>query len=113
MPPRERHEDVEEDEGGFRVYICGQIGPRGDGYIPGEERMSVDEAAAYHSTQIRVWIDFRLLVSVFRVCNLFWDLGWVDFDFGSSTVCPNELRADGNLVKLAGQLGNIYGRTFL
>ena len=51
MKIREKHE-VDEEEGGFRVYICGQIGPRGDGYVPGE-KMGVDEAAAYHSTQIQ------------------------------------------------------------
>lgn len=38
------------------VLISGCIGPRGDGYIPGAT-MSVDEAAAYHLTQIRTLAD--------------------------------------------------------
>jgi len=39
--------------GGAEVIVNGVIGPRGDGYVPGE-RMSVDEAADYHSWQVRV-----------------------------------------------------------
>ena len=57
MKIREKHEDEEE----FRVYICGQIGPRGDGYVPGEEKMSVEEAAEYHSIQIQARIAFLQL----------------------------------------------------
>lgn len=34
------------------VVISGNLGPRGDGYVVGEE-MTVDEAAAYHARQIR------------------------------------------------------------
>ena len=49
-------EEEEEEEREFRVYICGQIGPRGDGYVPGADKMSVDEAAQYHSTQIQGYI---------------------------------------------------------
>ena len=49
---REKFEE-EEEEREFRVYICGQIGPRGDGYVPGVDKMSVNEAAEYHSTQIQ------------------------------------------------------------
>src|SRR4051794_4912384 len=33
------------------VVLDGQVGPRGDGYLPGD-RMTSDEAAAYHSEQI-------------------------------------------------------------
>lgn len=33
-------------------FVSGNIGPRGDGYEPGTQ-MRADEAAAYHSTQIR------------------------------------------------------------
>ena len=64
MKIREKHE---EEEGGFRVYICGQIGPRGDGYVPGEN-MGVDESAEYHSTQIQACILFLLLVG-FQKCQ--------------------------------------------
>jgi len=38
------------------VLISGNIGPRGDGYVPGE-RMRADEAAEYHSHQIQVFAD--------------------------------------------------------
>jgi homocysteine S-methyltransferase len=34
-----------------RVLVNGVVGPRGDGYVAGEQ-MSADEAAAYHSRQI-------------------------------------------------------------
>jgi S-methylmethionine-dependent homocysteine/selenocysteine methylase len=36
---------------GDRVLVNGVVGPRGDGYVAGEQ-MSADEAAAYHSRQI-------------------------------------------------------------
>jgi homocysteine S-methyltransferase len=36
---------------GDRVLVNGVVGPRGDGYVAGE-RMSADEAAAYHSRQV-------------------------------------------------------------
>ncbi|MDF1755461.1 MAG: homocysteine S-methyltransferase family protein [Verrucomicrobiales bacterium] len=36
--------------------IVGCIGPRGDGYVPGE-KMSVDEAMSYHHAQIRILAD--------------------------------------------------------
>jgi S-methylmethionine-dependent homocysteine/selenocysteine methylase len=38
------------------IVISGCIGPRGDGYVVGEE-MSADEAAEYHSFQIGVFAD--------------------------------------------------------
>jgi S-methylmethionine-dependent homocysteine/selenocysteine methylase len=36
------------------VLVCGCVGPRGDGYVPGE-LMSADEAEAYHSWQVGVF----------------------------------------------------------
>jgi homocysteine S-methyltransferase len=36
---------------GLPVVLDGMIGPRGDGYVPGEQ-MSADEAADYHADQI-------------------------------------------------------------
>jgi S-methylmethionine-dependent homocysteine/selenocysteine methylase len=39
--------------GGPEVIVNGVVGPRGDGYVVGE-RMSVDEAAEYHSWQVGV-----------------------------------------------------------
>ena len=38
------------------IIISGNIGPRGDGYVV-TEKMSADEAAAYHGEQIRVFAD--------------------------------------------------------
>ena len=38
---------------GHRVLVNGVVGPRGDGYVAGE-RMSADEASAYHAPQVSV-----------------------------------------------------------
>ena len=38
------------------MVISGNIGPRGDGYTPGE-LMSVGEARSYHSEQVRIFAD--------------------------------------------------------
>src|SRR5947208_2919989 len=38
------------------VVLDGQIGPRGDGYVPGE-RMTGDEAATYHGEQIAAFAE--------------------------------------------------------
>jgi homocysteine S-methyltransferase len=38
------------------MVVNGVIGPRGDGYVPGE-LMSVEEAQAYHSEQVEVFAD--------------------------------------------------------
>ena len=51
MKVRDMHE---EDD--FKVYICGQIGPRGDGYFA-REKMNRDEAASYHATQIQAFAE--------------------------------------------------------
>jgi S-methylmethionine-dependent homocysteine/selenocysteine methylase len=49
------------------VLICGNLGPRGDGYVP-SARMSAAEAQAYHSTQIRTFAGTDAdLVSVFTM----------------------------------------------
>lgn len=49
------------------VIVCGNLGPRGDGYVP-SARMSVPEAQAYHSTQIRTFAATDAdLVSVFTM----------------------------------------------
>ena len=47
---REAHGDVDP------VLISGNIGPRGDGYVPGA-RMNANEAAEYHGHQIQVFAD--------------------------------------------------------
>jgi S-methylmethionine-dependent homocysteine/selenocysteine methylase len=41
---------------GLPVVIDGVVGPRGDGYVPGE-LMSADEAERYHSVQIETFAD--------------------------------------------------------
>ena len=33
------------------IYVCGQLGPRGDGYDPGK-KMTIEEASEYHRGQI-------------------------------------------------------------
>ena len=49
------------------VIVCGNMGPRGDGYVPGE-RMGVAEAEAYHREQIRTFAQTDAdLVSVFTM----------------------------------------------
>jgi S-methylmethionine-dependent homocysteine/selenocysteine methylase len=41
------------------IVLDGNIGPRGDGYVPGE-RMSADEAADYHGDQIATFADTEI-----------------------------------------------------
>lgn len=48
---RDRHRDEISP-----IVISGQIGPQDDGYDP-ERKLSADEAAEYHSTQIRTFAD--------------------------------------------------------
>jgi S-methylmethionine-dependent homocysteine/selenocysteine methylase len=44
---------------GVQVVLSGNIGPRGDGYVPGE-RMTADEAAEYHAEQIATFAETDL-----------------------------------------------------
>jgi homocysteine S-methyltransferase len=37
-----------------KIVVSGNLGPRGDGYVP-SKRMTAGEAAAYHATQIRTF----------------------------------------------------------
>ena len=47
--------------------LSGNLGPRGDGYVPGEQ-MSADEASEYHSWQVGVLADAGVdMVSIFTV----------------------------------------------
>lgn len=49
------------------VIVCGNMGPRGDGYVP-SARMSAAEAEAYHRTQVRTFAGTDAdLVSVFTM----------------------------------------------
>lgn len=55
---------------GFPMVISGAIGPRGDGYVPGEV-MSVDEACSYHHEQIAVFADTQAdMVSAYTLTNV-------------------------------------------
>jgi S-methylmethionine-dependent homocysteine/selenocysteine methylase len=52
------------------VLISGLIGPRGDGYVPGD-LMSAEEAAAYHSAQIATFADTEAdLVTAITMTNV-------------------------------------------
>jgi homocysteine S-methyltransferase len=44
---------------GLPVVLSGNMGPRGDGYVPGEQ-MSADEAATYHGEQIATFTETPL-----------------------------------------------------
>jgi S-methylmethionine-dependent homocysteine/selenocysteine methylase len=50
------------------IAICGTIGPRGDGYLPGE-LMSAGEAESYHRAQIQTFAEAGTdLVAVYTLC---------------------------------------------
>lgn len=54
----------------FPMVISGAIGPRGDGYVPGEV-MSAEEAEAYHGEQIGVFADSEAdMVTAFTLTNV-------------------------------------------
>ena len=44
----------EREQPGLPIVISGNLGPRGDGYVPGE-RMSCDEAQHYHGEQVQTF----------------------------------------------------------
>jgi homocysteine S-methyltransferase len=59
---------VRDEEGDLPTVLCGQVGPRGDGYAP-TDRMSVEEAEDYHAEQIEVYAQTEAdLVSAFTLC---------------------------------------------
>jgi len=45
---------VREEKGDLPTVLCGQIGPRGDGYAP-SDLMNIEEAESYHAEQISVY----------------------------------------------------------
>jgi len=52
---------------GLPIVLDGLLGPRGDGYVPGE-RMSAEEAAAYHGEQVASFADTAVeMVSVLTI----------------------------------------------
>ena len=60
--------DVREEKGDLPTVLCGQVGPRGDGYAPADQ-MSTQEAEDYHSQQIEVYSGTEAdLVSGFTLC---------------------------------------------
>ncbi len=60
--------EVRDEKGHHPTILCGQVGPRGDGYAPAEQ-MTTEEAEEYHSEQIEIYshteVDF---VSGFTLC---------------------------------------------
>lgn len=62
---REAHEAP-----GFPMIVSGALGPRGDGYDPGQI-MSPDEAAAYHSEQVSIFAEAGAdMVSAYTLTNV-------------------------------------------
>lgn len=60
---------AEYETGGFPMVVNGAIGPRGDGYVPGE-LMSAAEAEAYHAEQIGVFADTSAdMVTAYTLTN--------------------------------------------
>lgn len=60
--------EVRDEKGDFPTVLCGQVGPRGDGYAP-EDQMSIQEAEDYHSDQIETYSQTEAdLVSAFTLC---------------------------------------------
>lgn len=59
---------VRDEKGDLPTVLCGQVGPRGDGYAP-TNRMTVEEAEDYHAEQIQVYAQTKAdLVSAFTLC---------------------------------------------
>lgn len=59
---------VREEEGDLPTVLCGQVGPRGDGYEP-SDLMSTEEAERYHAEQIRVYSNTDAdLISASTIC---------------------------------------------
>jgi S-methylmethionine-dependent homocysteine/selenocysteine methylase len=58
---------VREEKGDLPTVLCGQVGPRGDGYAP-SDLMSTEEAEIYHAEQIAVYSNTEAdLVSAFTL----------------------------------------------
>lgn len=45
--------EVRRNTGDSSALLCAQMGPRGDGYSPGD-RMSIEQATTYHSEQMKI-----------------------------------------------------------
>jgi S-methylmethionine-dependent homocysteine/selenocysteine methylase len=54
--------------GDLPTLLCGQVGPRGDGYVP-SDLMTTQEAEDYHSEQIEIYSNTEAdFVSAFTIC---------------------------------------------
>ena len=59
---------VREEIGDLPTVLCGDVGPRGDGYAP-SDLMSSEEAESYHAEQISVYYRTEAdMVSAFTLC---------------------------------------------
>ena len=59
---------VREENGDLPTVLCGQVGPRGDGYAP-KDQMTVGEAEDYHAEQIEVYSQTQAdFVGAFTMC---------------------------------------------
>lgn len=60
--------EVREEKGDLPTVLCGQVGPRGDGYAPSDQ-MLIEEAEEYHSEQIEVYSTTEAdFISGFTLC---------------------------------------------
>jgi homocysteine S-methyltransferase len=83
----------------FPRVISGAIGPRGDGYDPGQ-MMSADEAESYHTEQIAVFADTDAdMVSAFTLTNMNEGIGITRAaqSFGIPVAISFTLETDGRL----------------
>lgn len=81
------------------LVISGNIGPRGDGYVPGE-MMSADEAKAYHGHQVRLFADAGAdMVSAFTLSYTAEAIGIIRAakDIGIPCVISFTVETDGRL----------------
>lgn len=61
-------ENVRTENDDLPTVLCGQVGPRGDGYSP-SELMTTQEAEGYHSEQIEIYSNTEAdFVSAFTIC---------------------------------------------
>ena len=59
---------VRKETGDLPTVLCGDVGPRGDGYAP-SDLMSTEEAESYHAEQISVYASTEAdMVTAFTLC---------------------------------------------
>ncbi len=57
---------VREEKGDLPTVLCGQVGPRGDGYEP-SDLMSTEEAESYHAEQTAVYASTEAACNVLTI----------------------------------------------